>query len=102
MQKSPPVLLRSRLSPQSSSTPQESPPAGRDARAKLQNPNSRSRIGPGESRRDADIREDADREDHHARGRERRHHRQCQGQDPGPPAIRSPSAFSCLFVVVPG
>jgi len=32
---------------------------------------------------DADLREDPDWEDHHPRGGEQRHHRQCQGQDPG-------------------
>ena len=31
----------------------------------------------------ADIREDPDGQDHHPGGGGQRHHRECQGQDPG-------------------
>merc|ERR1712146_645824 len=42
---------------------------------------------PGACRQDADLREDPDRQDHHARGGEQRHHRQCEGQNPGQEGI---------------
>ena len=34
-------------------------------------------------RQDADLRQDPDRADHHPGGGAQRHHRECQGQDPG-------------------
>merc|ERR1712146_184007 len=42
---------------------------------------------PGACRQDADLREDPDWQDHHARGGEQRHHRQCEGQNPGQEGI---------------
>ena len=46
---------------------------------------------------DADLREDADGEDHHAGGREQRHHRQRQGQDPGKEGKLAAKSKACSF-----
>merc|ERR1719498_1255657 len=40
-------------------------------------------LGASSARRYADLRENSHWQDHHARGRGHRHHRGCQGQDPG-------------------
>ena len=57
---------------------------GRPHAAGLQHPEGVDAApGAPPARRDADLRQDPDRQDHHPRGRGRRHHRQRQGQDPG-------------------
>ncbi|PWZ57781.1 Ubiquitin-60S ribosomal protein L40-2, partial [Zea mays] len=64
-------------------TPHATPPPSYSSERRSRRTSNHSSPENALVQQDADLREDADREDHHPRGREQRHHRQCQGQDPG-------------------